>query len=469
MTNSPHTPPDQNDRPGWYYRGHVAGRRKPWPGPRYRLHRTATRDLMILLNEVIALVKVNAPLVQGLEAAARTRAGRKRLPTRAPAPPASSRVRMRRLLIIGVIVVILAAILAQSIMFSVVYRLQPGDFEILLSMVPIIIIGALLMREFGFPGAKREAILLAVRDRLAQGEPLSEALESLRNIVPPSVVDVTAAGEASGQLYNALSAVRDRLLAKTQAREQLVLTLTYGAFVLLIIANLLGFLMLKVVPVFAEIHEEFSHDLPERTVVLINLTDWVVNNGFSYFMLGAPAALLAALLAYLVYRKTRRRTVSLFELPLFYLPFIRSALLQASLASVCEVLAMLLKAGVPLPRALEQAGHLHVHPHLRKTLRALNRQVEMGETMADATRTQRRRLPASFPAIVALGEQSGMLPDAMAYLADLYADNTQMRQQVLGQLLLPAVVLTLGAIVLFVELAMYEAIWGITDALFYSL
>ena len=39
-------------------------------------------------------------------------------------------------------------------------------------------------------------------------------------------------------------------------------------------------------------------------------------------------------------------------------------------------------------------------------------------------------------AFLALGEQSGMLPEAFAYLADLYADNTQMRQQILAQLLL---------------------------------
>ena len=54
---------------GWYYRRSVARRRKPWRGPRQLLRRNANRNLMLLMNELIALIKANAPLAQGLEAA----------------------------------------------------------------------------------------------------------------------------------------------------------------------------------------------------------------------------------------------------------------------------------------------------------------------------------------------------------------------------------------------------------------
>jgi len=185
--------------------------------------------------------------------------------------------------------------------------------------------------------------------------------------------------------------------------------------------------------------------------------------GEFYFLPG-----LVALLLYVVY-KFPRWTYGLLERPLYHVPFARKTLMQAGLAPVCEVLAMLLKAGTPLPRAIEQAESLHVPPNLRRTLRRMHTAVEQGESLGSAARKQRRCLPASFAAMVALGERAAALPGALAYLSDLYADNTRMRQHVLGQMLFPAMILVLGAVVLFVQIAMFELIWGISDVLFYSL
>jgi type IV pilus assembly protein PilC len=130
---------------------------------------------------------------------------------------------------------------------------------------------------------------------------------------------------------------------------------------------------------------------------------------------------------------------------------------------------MLLRAGMPLGQALGRASELHIHGRVRDALRRVQRDVELGEAMSAAVRREGRHFPASFGSMVALGERSGMLPSALEHLAGLYQDNTQARQKILAELLLPVMVVAIGLLVLYVEVALYSSIWSITDVMFSQL
>ena len=83
------------------------------------------------------------------------------------------------------------------------------------------------------------------------------------------------AGEAGG----ALEVILQRL-AEFQERSQSLKrkvrgAMVYPVFVVLFAVGILVFIMLKIVPAFQKIFEDFGTDLPAMTQFLISTSDWV--------------------------------------------------------------------------------------------------------------------------------------------------------------------------------------------------
>src|SRR5690606_24402517 len=125
------------------------------------------------------------------------------------------------------------------------------------------------------------------------------------------------------------------------------------------------------------------------------------------------------LLLALLGRKGYTRGV-LFESLLFGVPRLRQVAIKANLAPAVSVLALLLEAGVPLDAALDQAAQLQLHPRYRRLFGRLRDGVRQGETLSMLCAREGRHLPGSLTAMIAVGERSGMLPSALAQLAELY-------------------------------------------------
>ena len=49
----------------------------------------------------------------------------------------------------------------------------------------------------------------------------------------------------------------------------------YPIVVVLVAVGILTFIMIKIVPAFKKIFEDFETDLPTMTVLLINISNWV--------------------------------------------------------------------------------------------------------------------------------------------------------------------------------------------------
>lgn len=110
-----------------------------------------------------------------------------------------------------------------------------------------------------------------------------------------------------------------------------------------------------------------------------------------------------------------------------------------------EQLADLLRAGVPILRALEVLSQQSTSPALSRVLREVRDDVSGGEALADAMRKHPYAFPELHASMVRAGEKGGFLEDVLARLSEFVARQDALKNKFIGALIYPSVLL-FGAI-----------------------
>ena len=110
----------------------------------------------------------------------------------------------------------------------------------------------------------------------------------------------------------------------------------------------------------------------------------------------------------------------------------------------------LIRAGVPMRRALEVAIERTSDGVLRESLRSVLADIEHGTSLGDAMERRPRAFAPLYVAMVRAGETGGILDDVLERLASFLERDADLRKKVRAALAYPAVVVTVAlALVLF--------------------
>lgn len=108
-------------------------------------------------------------------------------------------------------------------------------------------------------------------------------------------------------------------------------------------------------------------------------------------------------------------------------------------------MAALLRAGVPLLRALELIARQDHRPHWRSVVLSLGDSIQSGRSFSDALRREPRIFDLRFVSIVKAGEAAGRLDECLDRLAGLQEKSERLRRRVQAASIYPAVVGTVAA------------------------
>ncbi|AHG91939.1 Type II secretion system F domain-containing protein [Gemmatirosa kalamazoonensis] len=111
----------------------------------------------------------------------------------------------------------------------------------------------------------------------------------------------------------------------------------------------------------------------------------------------------------------------------------------AATVAFTRALAALLRAGVPLDRALRFAADQAAHPSVAEAADAVRRDVQAGAGLAESLGRHPAVFGRLYVATVAAGEEAGALAPAAERLADYLDEDAELRAQIRGALLYPAI------------------------------
>ena len=284
------------------------------------------------------------------------------------------------------------------------------------------------------------------------GTPLSEALRRLGHRVDPFVSGMVDAGEQSGELPAMLERAGATLIHRADTRQAVQRALSYPVAVLGVAVLVMVALLWRVVPLFAELFASLGVALPWPTRVLLE-TGALLNRWGA-----AGVALLAT--AWRHSRRGRRAWRAL----LGRLPFVGPVLQQTAAAGACRMLAMLLKAGLPLIDALAVTARCSDEPAARLALLALRRAVARGDRLRDALERD-QWWPALVIQCVAVGETTGRLDVLLLNAADTC--DRDIRHDLASHLALlePVVMVLVGGVVAGMVLSLYLPLFSLMQTM----
>lgn len=308
---------------------------------------------------------------------------------------------------------------------------------------------------FGATHATHPAIAVAssdVRAEVQNGSTLADALRKRQTVFGDLVPAMAAAGEESGALDQAMGRLADHLDEANDLRGQVRSALIYPAIMAGASALGITVLLAFVVPRFAAMLQETGGTLPLSTRLLVGMSRVVSGWWWLWVVLGLGTVI--AVRAWLGDGSNRRR----FHAARLRWPVVGPIETAFSTARFTRALGMLLASGMPVLGALRIARGTVTNLALGASLDQASEDVSHGVRIATALAPV---LPALGAQLLAVGEETGRLPELARQVADAYDRDLKRALRSAVALIEPALILFFAVLVGFVALAMLQAIYSV--------
>ncbi|MCO5400718.1 type II secretion system inner membrane protein GspF [Ralstonia soli] len=289
-------------------------------------------------------------------------------------------------------------------------------------------------------------LLAAIRAEVVGGSSLSVALAQHPKDFPDIYRALVSAGEHSGNLGLVLSRLADYIESRNALTSKIKLAFTYPAIVTVVAFAIVIFLLSYVVPQVVSVFANTKQKLPTLTIIMLWLSDFVRNWGWL-------AAIVLVALGLLIRNLLKQPALRLsWHKWLLTAPLFGKLVRGYNTARFASTLAILTSAGVPILRGLQAAGETLNNVALKTNVEDASTRVREGTSLARALAAQ-NQFPPVLVHLIRSGEATGNLPAMLERAAQGEAQELERRTLFLTGLLEPALILTMGVVVLLIVLA----------------
>ncbi len=288
---------------------------------------------------------------------------------------------------------------------------------------------------------------------LAEGQPLSAAMEAYGDAFPPLYIAALRASEKTGGMPEALKRYIAYQGQVDQVKKKVISASIYPVMLISVGSLVVFFLIAYVVPKFAHIYDDMGGELPLMSQLLLGLGSFIESNGTQLLL---AMALLLAGMTYLMTLKPLR--ACLLE-TLWRMPGIGERMRIYQLSRFYRSLGMLLIAGIPVLTALHMVSGL-LAPALRSRMLAACEQIRQGQAMSAAMEANQLTTAVALR-MLRVGERSGMMGDMMERISSFYDEETARWIDWFTKLFEPLLMLVIGFVIGLVVLMLYMPIFDL--------
>jgi len=303
---------------------------------------------------------------------------------------------------------------------------------------------------------RMRAVLNDLLKSVKGGKALSIALQPFEDTFGSFYLSMVRAGEASGQLSSVLDRLVEHLESAKATRDSVVSAMIYPAILLVVavlsIVVMLGF----VVPQFETLFNDMGDALPAMTKGVIAAAEFVK-------AWGLLLAILAVLLGVLFQRwASSEAGKTALDKRLLALPIAGNIAFEYEMAKFARTVGTLLGNGVSLLKAIQIAIDTVGNLPLKEGLDVLPPAVKAGKRMSVALDETGMFTPMVIQ-MTRVGEESGSLDGMMLELAKVFEGHVASGIKRLLTLLEPVLILTMGAIIAVIIIAILMGILSVND------
>ena len=292
-----------------------------------------------------------------------------------------------------------------------------------------------------------------IKKYIVNGSTLAETLEKNRKAFGRVYAGLTRAGEDAGELDVTLERMLELLKKQAAIKAKVIGALIYPVFVILLAIVVVLIMLTFVFPAFESMFDSLGGKLPFVTRLCVDAGHFIQE--YWYVLIAAAVAIIGLIIFIFKNEFTRR----ILDRIVLKIPLLSSLMRFANYSNFLAVLQVAYDAGIPIVNCLYLANLTLENSVLRDAISASAIRVQQGTNLSAALKAT-KQIPNMILFMVATGEQSGRLGE-MLYNCTVYIDKKlDDIIDTFTKLVEPFMLIVIGAIVLFLALALYMPLFG---------
>lgn len=300
-----------------------------------------------------------------------------------------------------------------------------------------------------------QEVLCRILDKMRRGENFSGGVAEFPKVFDQLSKAIIVAGETSGNLPGALKKVAEHFDSRDRLAKKVKGAMAYPIFVLCFIVLIVAAIMTFIIPRFRTIFDQFGGELPAFTRAFMGFYDFVRFN--IVYIIGS--AFLLAFAAVFISRTPKGHYF--YSKMALRIPLMGKIFSQAFIASFCKTMATLLAAGVSVLEVFDILSTMTKNDVIKDAIVSSREHIVQGSNVSLSLATA-GFFPNMVVKMIQVGEESGSLPQVLERTSDYYERKVDSSINTALGLLEPILIVTVGAIVLVVILALYLPIFSMS-------
>ena len=303
--------------------------------------------------------------------------------------------------------------------------------------------------------AQLKEILEQLSQKMQTGETFSDSIAEFPRVFNKLSRAIILAGETGGSLPTALKRVAEYFDNRDKLARKLKGAMAYPIFVFVFIVLIVAFMMTFIIPRFTVIFDQFGGELPAFTRGFMGVYDVVRTN--ILYIIGSVFVLIVLG----VFTSRTKQGHYAFSRIALALPLLGSIFRQAFVAMFCRTMSTLLGSGVSVLEVFDILSEMTNNDIIKDAIIRTKARIVEGSSVS-LSLASAGFFPNMVVKMIQVGEESGSLTRVLDRTAGYYERRVDSSITTVMALLEPVMILTVGAIVLTVVLALYLPIFSMS-------
>lgn len=321
----------------------------------------------------------------------------------------------------------------------------------------VTIISALEMMSEQLENKTLKRALQEAQAYVQKGGTLADAFKLNPKVFPPIMINMTAAGEMSGNLEICFDRLTTHFETANALHSKVKGAVTYPIVILIVVVAVVAVLLVGVIPQFSQMFDDLGSKLPAATQMLVNLSDFLQHKW--YILVIIVAAIVFGLKAF---GKTEPGSLMYAKIGIKF-PLFGNLTIKSAAATFSRTMATLMASGISLIDAVEQVAKMINNRIIREALLDAKTQIAKGVPLSKPLRDC-GIFPPMLPQMTKIGEETGNIEDMMDKVADYYEMEVNDATDALTAAMEPLIIVIMGVVVGGIVMAIYSPMLSMYDA-----
>ncbi len=301
-----------------------------------------------------------------------------------------------------------------------------------------------------------EPILRSVSEKVKKGQSFSDGIAEFPKIFNKLSFALILAGETSGNMGDALGKLANYFDSRDKLARKIKGAMAYPIFVMAFITLIVIFIMAFIVPRFVTIFDTLGGELPAFTRGFMAFYD-ILRYNLIYII-----GFVSVLVTFCVVFNKSKKGHHFFSKAVLRLPLFGKVLSQAFVAIFCKTMSTLLSAGVSVLEVFDVLSGMTGNDIIKSAITQARENIVEGSNISSSMAAT-GFFPNMVIKMIQVGEESGSLATVLEKTSEHYERKVDSTVTTMTSLLEPIMIVSVGAVVSVVVIALYLPIFTMSD------